>query len=71
MFHLRDCLCLNFLQVFQELNNFNGILEVVSAINSSPVFRLQHTFAVRLSHLFYFILFHVICMNFFIGVYLI
>ena len=33
-------------QIFQELNNFNGILEVVSAINSSPVFRLQHTFAV-------------------------
>ena len=36
-------------QVFQELNNFNGILEVVSAINSSPIFRLNHTFAVSLS----------------------
>ena len=50
------------LQVFQELNNFNGILEVVSAINSSPVFRLQHTFAVRLSHSFYFILFCHCCL---------
>ncbi|PFX16973.1 Son of sevenless-like 1 [Stylophora pistillata] len=35
------------LTVFQELNNFNGILEVVSAINSSPIFRLNHTFAPR------------------------
>uniref|UniRef100_A0A7N8WVU6 Son of sevenless homolog 2 (Drosophila) n=1 Tax=Mastacembelus armatus TaxID=205130 RepID=A0A7N8WVU6_9TELE len=32
------------LQVFQELNNFNGVLEVVSAINSVPVYRLDHTF---------------------------
>uniref|UniRef100_H3CHK8 Son of sevenless homolog 1 (Drosophila) n=1 Tax=Tetraodon nigroviridis TaxID=99883 RepID=H3CHK8_TETNG len=32
------------LQVFQELNNFNGLLEVVSAMNSSPVYRLDHTF---------------------------
>ncbi|TRY82684.1 hypothetical protein DNTS_032608 [Danionella cerebrum] len=32
------------LQVFQELNNFNGVLEVLSAINSSPVYRLDHTF---------------------------
>lgn len=38
-----------YFQVFQELNNFNGILEVVSAINSSPIFRLNHTFAVSLS----------------------
>lgn len=36
------------LQVFQELNNFNGVLEVVSAINSVPVYRLDHTFEVRL-----------------------
>lgn len=36
------------LQVFQELNNFNGVLEVVSAMNSSPVYRLDHTFEVRL-----------------------
>uniref|UniRef100_A0A8C7HHE7 Son of sevenless homolog 1 (Drosophila) n=1 Tax=Oncorhynchus kisutch TaxID=8019 RepID=A0A8C7HHE7_ONCKI len=35
------------LQVFQELNNFNGVLEVVSAMNSSPVYRLDHTFEVR------------------------
>uniref|UniRef100_A0A3P8WZG4 Son of sevenless homolog 1 (Drosophila) n=1 Tax=Cynoglossus semilaevis TaxID=244447 RepID=A0A3P8WZG4_CYNSE len=32
------------LQVFQELNNFNGVLEVVCAMNSSPVYRLDHTF---------------------------
>ncbi|KAJ8393203.1 hypothetical protein AAFF_G00062750 [Aldrovandia affinis] len=32
------------LQVFQELNNFSGVLEVVSAMNSSPVYRLDHTF---------------------------
>ncbi|XP_029706357.1 son of sevenless homolog 1 isoform X2 [Takifugu rubripes] len=32
------------LQLFQELNNFNGVLEVVSAMNSSPVYRLDHTF---------------------------
>lgn len=35
------------LQVFQELNNFNGVLEVVSAMNSSPVYRLDHTFEVN------------------------
>lgn len=34
------------LQVFQELNNFNGVLEVVSAINSAPIYRLDHTFEV-------------------------
>lgn len=36
------------LQVFQELNNFNGVLEVVSAMNSSPVYRLDHTFEVTI-----------------------
>lgn len=35
------------LQLFQELNNFNGVLEVVSAMNSSPVYRLDHTFEVN------------------------
>nr|XP_033807180.1 son of sevenless homolog 2 isoform X2 [Geotrypetes seraphini] len=32
------------LQVFQDLNNFSGVLEVVSAVNSVPVYRLDHTF---------------------------
>lgn len=34
------------LQVFQELNNFNGVLEVLSAINSVAVYRLEHTYEV-------------------------
>ncbi|EDV19492.1 uncharacterized protein TRIADDRAFT_62057 [Trichoplax adhaerens] len=32
------------LMVFEELNNLNGILEIASAIGSSPVHRLEHTF---------------------------
>lgn len=37
------------LQVFQELNNFSGVLAVVSAMDSSPVYRLDHTFEVPLA----------------------
>ncbi|XP_013393700.1 son of sevenless homolog 1-like isoform X1 [Lingula anatina] len=40
---------LEILLVFQELNNFNGMLEVVSALHSAPVYRLEHTF-IELPH---------------------
>ncbi|XP_070577016.1 son of sevenless homolog 2-like [Ptychodera flava] len=32
------------LMVFQECNNFNGLLEIVSAMDSAPIHRLEHTF---------------------------
>ncbi len=33
-------------QVFQELNNFSGVMQVLSCIESAAINRLQHTFAV-------------------------
>lgn len=57
----------SFLQVFQELNNFNGIIEVVSALNSSPIYRLQHTFAVRLSYSLQVMSFNFLPFNYFLS----
>ena len=37
---------LEILVVFRDLNNFNGVFEVYSALKSSPVHRLTHTIEV-------------------------
>lgn len=39
---------LEILVVFRDLNNFNGVFEVISALKSSPVYRLSQTFEVSL-----------------------
>lgn len=31
------------MMVLQELNNFNGVIEVISALDSAPIHRLEHT----------------------------
>jgi len=36
-------------QCLEKLKNFNGVIEVMTALQSSPVYRLKDTAAVRLS----------------------
>jgi hypothetical protein len=42
-----------FSKVFQELNNFSGVMQVLSCIESAAINRLQHTFVVSRQYIFF------------------